>query len=418
MRDKTDNDRHEDRHIAMHGDYGAEISSIEPLLPEASPKLAELSRSIFIEAGALCSALPSAVTRKAVAGLIREMNSYYSNLIEGHKTLPRDIERALSSNTSTDEKSANQCLASAHILTENKMEQRLQEEPNLNIHSAEFLCWLHQSFYENLPEELRHGMTVSGKKYRIEPGKLRTFNVDVGAHTPPDHNKLQAYLARFTDVYGDRNILAVNSLSAIAAAHHRLTWIHPFGDGNGRVARLYSHAALIRQKVDGLGLWTLSRGLARFRDKYYTMLATADRQRHDDYDGRGNLSAMGLTNFCVFFLETALDQIRFMGKLLELPTLLARIENHVYREATHITRHKEELCRLLKAVTTEGEIERGRVSEIVGLKPSAARQVTGLALKEGLLHTPSPKGALRIAFPAKVLDSYFPRLFLDLPYGE
>lgn len=405
--------------MTTHNRHRIEISSMEPLLPEPDPELAELSRNIFTEAGALCSAIPAATTRQAVAGLIREMNSYYSNLIEGHKTLPRDIERALADRTPTDEKKTeNQHLAAAHIRTEIAMEQRLREEPDLSIHTAEFLCWLHHSFYANLPEELQYSRTRSGKKYRIEPGSLRTFHVDVGAHTPPDHNHLHDYLDRFAVVYGDKNILATNSLVTIAAAHHRLAWIHPFGDGNGRVARLYSHAAFIRQRVDGLGLWTLSRGLARFRDRYYAHLAAADRQRQNDYDGRGNLSAAGLTGFCVFFLETALDQIQFMGKLLELPTLLARIENHIYREATHITRHKEQLCRLLKAAATEGEIERGRVAAIVGLKPSAARQVTGLALKEGLLRTTSMKGPLSIAFPARVLDSYFPRLFLDLPYGE
>jgi hypothetical protein len=64
-----------------------------------------------------------------------------------------------------------------------------------------------------------------------------------------------------------------------------------------------------------------------------------------------------------------------------------------------------------------GSIERGEVSQIVGLKPSAARQVIRLALEERLLGSPSPKGNLLIAFPAKVLDAYFPRLFLDLPFG-
>lgn len=119
----------------------------------------------------------------------------------------------------------------------------------------------------------------------------------------------------------------------------------------------------------------------------------------------------------MFFLETVLDQIRFMGGLLELPRFLARIENYVYREATHITKHKERLCRLLKAVATEGEIARGRVPDVVGLKPSAARQVTRLGLDAGLLHTPTPKGPLSIACPAEVLDAYFPRLFLDLGAG-
>jgi len=394
------------------------IEAIEPLLPEGDcPELAKLSRDIFLAAGALSSALPAKATRQAVAVLVREMNSYYSNLIEGHKTLPKDIERALRSDFASDERERrNQHLAAAHIRAEEEMEQTLREEPQLDIHSAEFLCRLHRSFHEKLPDEYLYAQTTSGGRYRIEPGELRSFNVDVGAHTPPDYGNVRGCLDRFADAYGNRNILATDGLVAAAAAHHRLLWIHPFGDGNGRVARLYSHAALIRQQVDGLGLWTLSRGLARFRSRYYSRLSAADAPRRHDYDGRGSLSAEGLKGFCVFFLETALDQIRFMENLLDLPRLLSRIERYLLHESPETGRHKERLARLLSAVAAEGGIPRGRVPEIVGLKASAARQVTRLGLDEGFLRTPSPRGPLYIVFPAKALDDCFPRLFLDLPY--
>jgi Fic family protein len=396
------------------------ISSMEPLLPGTEDeRLAELSRDIFHEAGKLCATLPSSITRRTVAELVREMNSYYSNLIEGHKTLPRDIERALVSDFSSDAKRRqNQHLAAAHIRVEGEMEQRLKDHPEMSIHRVDFLCWLHAAFYGSLPEEFQYALTASGKPYPIEAGKLRTFNVNVGTHVPPPHGELHAYLDRFAAFYEGRTVSAANGLVAVAAAHHRLTWIHPFGDGNGRVARLYSHAALIRQQVDGLGLWTLSRGLARFRDRYYDALGAADRPRQNDCDGRGALTGAGLEQFCVFFLETVLDQIRFMGELLALPTLLPRIENYVHRETAHGGRHKERLCRLLRAVLTEGELARSRVSGVVGLKPSAARLVTRLALDEGLVTAPTPKGPLQIAFPSKVLDAYFPRLFLDLPLDE
>ena len=398
----------------------ATVWAMEPMAPDRRrAELAEFSRSIFIEAGALSAVLPADATRDAVAALVREMNSYYSNLIEGHKTLPGDIERALQADYSSDEKQReNQHLAAAHIRVQEEMEQWLGKEPDLEIHSVEFLCWLHGRFYACLPEEFRYGRTESGRRFRVVPGMLRTFNVSVGAHTPPDPSQLPACLDRFRSVYADARRPATDSLSAFAAAHHRLAWIHPFGDGNGRVARLHSHAALIRQRVDGLGLWTLSRGLARNRGEYYRHLAQADQPRRDDYDGRGSLTAAGLADFCVFFLETVLDQIRFMGGLLNLPKLLDRIENYLYREAIHIPRHKERLARLLKAAALEGPVSRGRVPDIVGLKPSAARQVTRLGLTEGLLSTPTPKGPLHIAFPAKVLDAYFPRLFLDLPIDE
>lgn len=395
------------------------VAGMEPMLPGFDdPQLSDLSRRILVESGVLRAVVPDPTTRHAIAALVREMNSYYSNLIEGHKTLPRDIERALRDEFLDDEQMRlNQHLARAHIQVQEEMERRLAEDAELDIYGQEFLCWLHESFYARLPEDARYGRTRQGVRYPVEAGVLRTFNVDVGAHKPPDHSELGAFLDRFQRAYGNPDILPTNHLPALAAAHHRLAWIHPFGDGNGRVARLQSHAALVRSGVDGRGLWTLSRGLARVRNDYYTRLAAADRPRHSDTDGRGNLSARGLAEFCVFFLETVLDQIQFMGKLLDLAGLLRRIEDYVYRESG-ITKHRDRLVRLLAATVTEGSVPRGRVGQIVGLKPSAARQVTALGLSQDLLQTPSPKGPLRIAFPAKVLDAYFPRLFLDLPYGN
>jgi Fic family protein len=279
------------------------------------------------------------------------------------------------------------------------------------------LFWLHESFYRHLPEAARDGRTGSGQAYPVQIGAPRTFNVDVGAHTPPDYLQIDAFLQRFSDAYQSDSILETNRLPALAAAHHRLAWIHPFGDGNGRVTRLQSHAALIRLGVDGDGLWTLSRGLARQRSEYYTRLAGADRTRENDLDGRGNLSAQGLHAFCLFFMQTMLDQIAFMTRLLDTGKLLNRIADYMHRESG-ITQHCDRLVRLLGALFREGCVPRGQVADIVGLKPSAARQVISLALREGLAQSVTPKGPLTIAFPAKVLDAYFPRLFLDLPYGE
>ena len=62
---------------------------------------------------------------------------------------------------------------------------------------------------------------------------------------------------------------------AAAAAHHRLLWIHPFLDGNGRVARLMSHAMLLDTLESG-GVWSIARGLARNVAAYKGHLAACD----------------------------------------------------------------------------------------------------------------------------------------------
>jgi len=391
-------------------------SAMEPLLPKAqSVRLSELTCEILKASGRLTGRVHSPHVLKRVADLVREMNCYYSNLIEGHKTTPRDIERALKRDFSKNETQRdNQQLSLAHIAVEKLMEERLADAL-VDVYAPDFLCWLHREFYTRLPEPLHWAATKSGKRYRIKPGCLRDFMVDVGQHTPPDFEMLPTFLNRFHTFYGDKHILETNRLVVIAAAHHRLAWIHPFGDGNGRVIRLQSQALLIRHGVAGHGLWTLSRGLARWRRRYYAALETADRGRQGDLDGRGNLSDAALAEFCVFFLETMLDQIQFMSGLLDLPTLRTRVERYFQFQALHLKRYREELMRVVRTLVDEGEIPRARVQEITGKAATVSVEIIKLGLEEGLLETPSPKGPLRAAFPAKIHEFFFPQLFLDLP---
>jgi len=394
-----------------------EVPAMEPMLPSSGrSRLAELTCEIFRKAGQLSAQVPAPVNCRQIALLIREMNSYYSNLIEGHKTLPQDIERALREDYSDNAtKRANQHLALAHIQVEELMTGRIKDSPDTPIHSSEFLCWLHYEFYSRIPKELHISKTRKGVEYQIIPGELRTFEVEVGRHQPPHYGTLSSLLERFSSFYSNPQILPTNQLIALAAAHHRLAWIHPFGDGNGRVVRLFSHAWLMRCKVDGLGLWTLSRGLARKREDYYNTLARADAPRRNDYDGRGNLSDKSLFEFCDFFLQLILDQIEFMMDRLQLHNLSTRIELYLKLELIHLeSLQRERLARLLKAALYEGEIERGKVAGILCLGGTVARGVIRLALKENLLRSPSEKGPLSLVFSSKTLTYYFPELFQNL----
>lgn len=394
-------------------------SSFEPLLPASRrEELVALTHDIHRQAGRLEAAVPALIVRERIAGLVREMNSYYSNLIEGHKTLPADIERALRGNYATQPtKRANQHLARAHILTEDAMMRRIESEPELDLFSADFICWLHREFYQQLPAGLQTGEKADGSTYPIPIGQYRDHEVKVGPHQPPHFGALTAFMSRFAAFYGGGGILVADQLIALAAGHHRLAWIHPFGDGNGRVCRLHTHAWLHRQKVGALGLWTVSRGLARQHEEYYAMLAAADSVRRGDLDGRGNLSDRGLADFCLFFLKVVLDQIEFMSALLDLHSLTRRIEAHLYVEhATWSTNQREQVARVLKAALVEGRLERGEVPHLIGRGITTASAIIRLALESGLVDTTHPiNGPLSLVFDSRVLDSYFPKLYQDMP---
>jgi Fic family protein len=387
------------------------ISEMEPMLPSVrGSALADLAVEAIRQSAVLSTTLHP-MTRQGVVALVRAMNSYYSNLIEGHNTHPVDIERALASDYSHDPaKRALQMESTAHVEVQRLIEQKLAADPAMEICSLDFLGWVHLEFDKRLPDEFRRVQTPTGETKIVEPGQLRRDEVTVGRHLAPAFQSLPEFLKRFTAIYGSPKLSAIDRVVAAAASHHRLAWIHPFLDGNGRVTRLFTHAYLVKARIDGHGLWTVSRGFARNRDNYLSALAGTDEHRRGDLDGRGNLSNQGLLDFCTFFLQMALDQIGFMTGLLDLDGLQQRMTGYVERQASFGELPAESIY-LLREALLRGEIPRGEAARITGRPERTARRILRDLLDQHLLTADTEKGPVRLAFPAKVAGYYFPRLY-------
>ena len=383
---------------------------MEPMLPpDGARKLEDLAIDLATKASGLASQLPQAV-RRGMGDLVRSMNCYYSNLIEGHDTHPRDIDRALArSDYSADsEKRALQMEAVAHIEVQRLIDRRedLQAEPT----STEYITWLHREFCRRLPDELLWVENPdSGERLPVVAGALRRGWVQVGRHIPPSADELPRFLKRLADAYEMQKLSRVRRIVALGAAHHRLLWIHPFYDGNGRVARLMSHASLLRCGV-GSSLWSVARGLARNVQDYKTLLMAADAQRHGDLDGRGTLSTKALTAFCEFFLAVCIDQVEFMAALLEPDDLLRRMRLQV-EEDVQAGRLPKGSFRMLREALLSGEVPRGRAGEITGYGERMARNVVSDLLKKGYLESAGPRAPLVVAFPIDAVERWFPRLY-------
>ncbi len=128
-------------------------SRIEPVLPpEGKAELEDLAFELVSAASSLAGQLNPTV-REAVGDLVRSMNCYYSNLIEGHNTLPRDIERALAREYSAEPRKRHlQLEAVAHIEVQRKIDSG--EEERAEPVSVEHIRWLHYEFCSRLPEDL------------------------------------------------------------------------------------------------------------------------------------------------------------------------------------------------------------------------------------------------------------------------
>ncbi len=383
---------------------------MEPMLPpDDESRLEDLAIDVATKASGLASQLPPAV-RQGMGDLVRSMNCYYSNLIEGHDTHPRDIDRALSyDDYSTDaHKRGLQREAVAHIEVQRLIDH--QEDLQVETTSVDYLLWLHGEFCQRLPEELLWVQNPdTGERLRMIPGELRTGTVQVGRHVPPEAESLPRFMNRFAAAYDRERLSKVRQIVALGAAHHRLLWIHPFYDGNGRVTRLMSHASLQRCGV-GSSLWSVARGLARNVKEYKALLMDADEPRRGDLDGRGTLSTQALIKFCEFFLTICIDQIDFMASLLEPSELLRRMRLHIEEEVQKGNLHKGSFP-ILREALLAGEVPRGRAGEITGYGERMARNVVSDLLKKGYLKSNTTRSPLVLSFPIDAVERWFPRLY-------
>jgi len=390
-------------------DRGESVSLMEPMrITETSRHrgdLADLAIELASHSAGFRRSLPTGVLT-ALADLVRAMNCYYSNLIEGHDTHPVDIERALKHQYSSNPKQRNlQLEAEAHISV-----QRWIDNGGLRGRAMTpgGICEIHERFGALLPEELLVVVDPdTGERTRVVPGAFRQRDVKVGRHVPVSPGAVPRFLDQFERAY---TVLGRSeTIIATAAAHHRLLWIHPFLDGNGRVARLMSHAVLL-ETLDTGGIWSVARGLARNVDTYRTHLAACDAKRHGDLDGRGSLSEENLGAFTRFFLETCLDQVKFMEALVQPDRLRDRIliwtEEKVRADAL-----PPQAGRILETILYRGELPRGDVPRLLGISDRHARRVVSALVEQDIIVAESSRAPLRLAFPAHLASRWMPGLF-------
>lgn len=383
-------------------------TAIEPILPELHlPELDDLAGAVLEQSARLAGKVREPL-RKDLAELTRWMHCYYSNLIEGQQTLVRDIEAALRKDFAAEPGKRNlQKLALAHLAV-----QRWAADYSGSPFQRDFIAELHRRFYEALPAEMQVATTSAGAQSPLEPGALRTTDVTVGNHIGPPHELVPGLMDHFSRRYEAPGLSRVRKIVAIGASHHRLAWIHPFRDGNGRACRLFSDTLIRQLGIDAGGLWSLSRGLAVQRSDYYAFLANADQERSSTSadDGRGHLSERALREFCQFTLRVMLDQIGFMERLLEPDKLAGRIEHYVRVEAG-FGKDAERISLLLHEALYRGEFPRGEAGRIVGTADRTGRLLLSRAVDAGLLKSATPKAPVSLALPVKVLGTYFPQLF-------
>lgn len=349
--------------------------------------------------------------------LIRHMaviNSYYSNLIEGNRTLPHEIRAAQKGEFSTDPAKRDLQLESlAHIQVQEWIEQYISDLDTL--YQPECIQAIHEKFYSAVPESLHELKDRDGKVMDyVIPGQWRTRTVSIGQHIAPEAEMIPELMQNYCEIYHPKRYQGDRKLIAVMCAHHRFAWLHPFADGNGRVMRLLTDTALKFIGLESEGVWCLSRGLARDSIKYKAMLAMADNPRAGDLDGRGQLSQAALMLFCEFMLDTAMDQVTYISELLDLEGMQERITKYIQaRNDSRIIgmdKIKEVAGLIIYNAYVQGKLRRTTALELCGMPERSARRVLAQLKDEGLLSETSSRSDLFWEIPEHAEPWYFPQL--------
>jgi len=204
--------------------------------------------------------LPSVAVRKLRERLQIEM-TYNSNGIEGNSLTLKETWLVINEGLTIkgkplrdhlEAKDHHQALEYLHELIDSGKQQPLSEK---------LIRSLHELVVRETDQEWA--------------GSYRTSNVVIGGsdHTPPDAIEVPGLMRDLIDWLSDqRKILPIIELAALF--HHKLVYIHPFFDGNGRTARLMMNVLLLQQ---GYPLVVI---LKNDRRKYYRVLDQADKKNY------------------------------------------------------------------------------------------------------------------------------------------
>ena len=240
---------------------------------------------------------------------------------------------------------------------------------------------------EHFVREL-HAITVKEleREGDATPGAYRQTQVKIAQseHLPPEFIQVPQYMQELV-AFINENHLPKYDLIKVALAHHRFGWIHPFGNGNGRVVRLLTYALLIKY---GFNVKTGGRVLnptavfCNDRDLYYAMLARADSG-----------IAEGLEEWCTYVLQGILDELRKVDRLTDFGYLIDKIlaPALAYAKERELVTALEE--RVLQIAATKGIAKAVDLAEAMPGMSSAQRTYQIKKLVERKMLQPIKEGA-------------------------
>jgi Fic family protein len=391
--------------------------AMEPLFPDDPAGTIDALATELLEKIAALNATTNAITRDAIASFLGPVSGYYTGVLEAEEMSPADVISAYQNQLSGHPKTAEaqlKLIAEKAVL--GNINSTLADAENDEIPaSAGFLKSIHNMYFSSLTEAANQHQISVGTIPPTRPGEYRDIDLMFGKFWSPYFGSLPFFMSEFENAYdpgSKANKSKIRRIINIAVAHQRLSWIQPFSTDNQRLVRLYAEACIRYENLNPNGLWSLARGLARNKTTYFEKLENAGLKRLNAMDGRGNLSNKYLVEFCIFYLNTALGQVKFMLRTLETENMLKRINNFVDLMVSR-GNMRSEAKYLLTDVFLKGKISKPDAMRITGTSDKTLKLITDDLIEKQLL-TAKKEGIVMmyyVQYPVVYAPLLFPGLF-------
>lgn len=197
----------------------------------------------------------------------------------------------------------------------NSIPRRLAQEAGAQL-SVQDLCGWNAAVLEGLavgegvvPGGIRESLSVGVQQYAGAPAEDCTYLAE----------RLCSWLdTGFEDLERDHQTAA--AILRAVLGHLYLAWIHPFGDGNGRTARLLEVFVLYSAGVPSTSAHLLSNHYNQTRSEYYRLLAASSRRD----------SERGVRDFIEYALQGYVDKLREQVEQVKAQQLEVHLVNHIH----------------------------------------------------------------------------------------
>lgn len=214
----------------------------------------------------------------------------------------------------------------------------------------------------------------------VTPGIYRNYSVEIkGAnHKPPEtQQQVESYMQELFEFLNESHSPKYDLLK-MALAHHRFMWIHPFGNGNGRVGRLFTYALLVNAGFN-VHVGRILNPTAVFcidRDEYYKYLSEADTGKED-----------GLVNWCTYVLEGLKSEIDKIDMLLDYNYLREHILLPALEYSSRMKYIDSNEYKILKVTVEKQVVQNSDIQEVLKGKhmTSISRYIRSLKDKKMLV---------------------------------